>query len=1393
MAERDPLLQQPTSSRDLASRIHALSAPGLSTRLLPYEYQLITELGCTENEYRRFKEHVQWLSRERPAAYDRIPDIENGDFGISLLISVIVGAVFQGAAYLLAPKPDIPQQQRQITNRTLDSISGRDRFAPTYGFQASQELTRYGETIPLVFTQQKRVRLNINGTTSDYTVGGVMISPKLVWSRMNSWGGYQTLQLVFLVGQSPMDRGPYNTPALLAADRSGIYIGQLPLDSFSPGDYRWYYYKGGTPVGTGLAYKGNGRSSTDSRLLGQNYVHGGLGTAFPPADNVFNAQTFAGLTEKAFCHVWTPSTQTRFGVYSGLPNGTPYRVNFEIVSRPVGSNNPTGNAQIIARRIQITGNHLMNGTGRNYGRQFGIIAFNGDDKSVPANKSNGNRVKVNLGDKITVIYNAAAVVEDLVYDKAIPWHTQRNNQSGDRYEVPIGALAGEEPLKNTEIRTAIKAEHEQQDDLLKTGTKWLVGNCLFEVEKRTPEKEIYDKSSKQTFSVVLKCIAIYADGDAGYVGVCNRSFVTTDSNLPERVTGPLYDIEETWFPLCRADFATFQNSRRCEATEIGIKSNVWTRFNGLCNFNSVISANALDTSDKNKINITSGTMQTYARRASFFNLYVRAANNDEGPDEGWVKLNKYPFCVVGSTPQDQFNSIRIGHPFQQFEYRIRPLTSGEVVHIIGLNKVIDGIEGPCIRLNADGLGSATAREFWNDSSISTKYGTFTLQVLGKVSQMKALARHSELVSELKATAPFKPAVMPVSTVRFVKAIFNKTGAEATARQISNGISKSLGKDPDPAGEEGFPDVPRINIPVNGEYIFNASDKDKFKFSSGGREVELDMRLRVIDLGPINAKATRSLYWSMVNGNKIEATFAGTWKEDDEFRITTQLLGGSQGLAGPLDTITYIFRVNAPEPVEIPTFATGDRVFENNSAIAEVSHYGALITRSCDNGPEHEITYVNENLANDPVRNGVANYEGCAMAGLFLRSNPGLTTFEQLHLYQRNGLEVTNIRRKPNGDVDTSEFGPSSIFTDLAYYLLTNKQTGAGELISSQLIDLEQFARTGSFLEANHLYYDDVIVEPQNLRDFMSRIAATLLCNLVMRNGRFSIEPALPISPSRNYTFLNVKVPIKGIFTEGNIIEDSFQLEYVPTSERLPIRALLRYRTEAANRFPQEQTVVVYYTDQPNGPIEEFNFTHITSRYHAELFAKYALSSRRHRTHIVSFKTTPYGLGLAPGDFIRVVTQSGYTSLIDELKAGKTNVDVGFDLPPFMTGIIKDDGTVVTPYIPPASEQDPQAIYSFNVYYWDNSTSSIKETFGNFTVSGTAIKCQNLKSCIFARNAPFVQAQTYMIDSLQLNEDGLVEITASYFPVDSATGFSNIAMELDPGYSGFTVVADLSPD
>jgi predicted phage tail protein len=110
------------------------------------------------------------------------------------------------------------------------------------------------------------------------------------------------------------------------------------------------------------------------------------------------------------------------------------------------------------------------------------------------------------------------------------------------------------------------------------------------------------------------------------------------------------------------------------------------------------------------------------------------------------------------------------------------------------------------------------------------------------------------------------------------------------------------------------------------------------------------------------------------------------------------------------------------------------------------------------------------------------------------------------------------------------------------------------------------------------------------------------------------------------------VAIKQLFTAGNILEDSFKVEYLRSEERRPFKAVVRFRHETKNKFPQEKVIEVKLLNQltKHGlerlTQEQFDLTQFcTSKRHAIQVAKYFLGIRDLVTHTISFSTTVHGL------------------------------------------------------------------------------------------------------------------------------------------------------------------------
>ena len=80
------------------------------------------------------------------------------------------------------------------------------------------------------------------------------------------------------------------------------------------------------------------------------------------------------------------------------------------------------------------------------------------------------------------------------------------------------------------------------------------------------------------------------------------------------------------------------------------------------------------------------------------------------------------------------------------------------------------------------------------------------------------------------------------------------------------------------------------------------------------------------------------------------------------------------------------------------------IFEYATQVNEGSYYAGLISRSCDNGAEHQIVYVNESKKGDKI----TEYPDLAMMGLSLRATREFNSLEQPRLYLKGGMGVDSL-------------------------------------------------------------------------------------------------------------------------------------------------------------------------------------------------------------------------------------------------------------------------------------------------------------------------------------------------------------------------------------------------
>lgn len=1360
--------------------------------LLPYERDLIELLGISEQEYRFFAQRAHEAARTRPAGYEHIPDINCEP--VSILVSLAVGLALNAVSYLLTPKPGSP---REITRQDREGLTGPNRFNATFGFDGQLDLADYQSPIPIIFGRY-------TGPT-----GGIVVSPSLVWSRMFSYETQQGVKMLFVVGEQG-ENGGQATLGIDPPDLSGIFIGSTPLNAV---------------YNTALAFYWKRNTRTSTRINSTNLLYGTRGSlaAGDPetAFDVFSVPTQVSDQDKGFSSSRPLNNFADFGCYDAIPNGTAYRVNWKVVPWIGSPLNPTS---LVAERLKVSGdnNGLAKtfdeirflgqfGTGRNYSRRMGIISLNNQGVSNAVGRA---EFSARVGDTIRFRISGANININL-------------------YE--FGKVAVDD------INNYTQQERIRADGIMAIGELFMIARSVWQVTARSQPE--WNENGTANQIITLRCIETTAErDDRNKIGVVSPGMLDTTAFLGDtnnQGSGPVSVSGIAFYPLMRFAIGVVRNTRPCEITEIGIKSKVYQRLNGLANFQQIPAPSDLAQAEANNIAISIGNNALFIKRASAFVIQVRPASLDaSGNERPWRALG-LRFVVIGSQPIDVYNFIRIKHPTRdRYEFRFVP-KNGADIRITPDTAVF-------WQLDSSGSAGAIA------ANVSTAYGVFEVRATGKLVTKLDFQSNKEFVTrpafKSSVTAQLLPVAVGLNNLLPELQVSNQATAVSFVATTSVPVGFNLGKaqtfnreifggagvDPTPVNgvksvvvREDLPDgrwiviryvARKIALPSNhysgrdfGWQLFqynvedsspgwsinaqfevtrNASSANPFRIVPGvGTITTAGVLLRVSGVkglnqnlgisqgfhyelfGPATAVAanfektvqivnqsgakriTLNLTAKAINVTNHWSNQARIW---EPFRVAVDLASGATTSGWAVnETFDYLVPVTSNNPFISTNTATqvgakfkilslsnqfiappesdGARVFELQSQYADVSHYGDFVEKSNQSGPEHTITYVNEIVSNETI----PDYDRLTICGLALKAGRSLNSIDQIKLWLTNGLHVYRFHPQ----FASARYGPSNHITDLLFYLLTNRDGGLGGALgmtvqAPRLINTTDLTKTAVFLEANKLYFDGVLSRPTNIREYISQLTPFFLCNFVISDGQFSIRPALPVTASG--TISTAPVQIKQLFTSGNIYQDSFEVQYLEAEERKDFQAVMRYRRAIKNQLPRERNVAVRFnTTTELAPLESFDMSEFcTSRNHALLAAKFLLSARRRVTHLIKFRTSPYGLNLAPGDYIKVVSEaSPYSSA--------------------RNGVIDNTGLITS--------ATPLANGSYPIVYYKSGSLDIQSA--TLSVSGGRTFQTALYNSVFTVQDVTASANVYVVEQLTVNEESNVEITATEFPCD----------------------------
>ena len=1098
----------------------------------------------------------------------------------------------------------------------------------------------------------------------------------------------------------------------LVPEREGFLMGGQPIDDIYDVNYEIFF----------------------SSKQGSNILDGDedslYGSAAPGDDEIFVVPELDS-NEKVpgFSMAYSPNNKSVFGVSAAHRNGGRYSLNWRVISmlrdpEEDGKANDSG-GRLRMERYKIAGTYTgydeynkgMEGTGRWYSPQMGLYKLNDE---VITEDTRARIVTVKIGDIVTFQITSRIYIfpEDL-------------NSTGENNDGNVDGNA----TSYDDINSAINSHRANADDAMKPGEVFVCNQTLLQVRDRIGSFEPFRKNDNANPTFInLKVIGFtgknHEIGLSGYEVFSSRGIMKDG----ERTKGPQESSpdrrEANWYSLTKLDIAQVKNTRDCEVTEIGIKSQVWTRISGLCNFATVPDNQALHKADVDLVQITNGTINKYTKRTSFFMLGVKTADDNQYGGElvdGYDIFEEALFAVQGEAPVDQFNFIRIKPSIPDtYEYRLVPVTATHVY------RYMNGSPGrTCYILDVDGEYVSLP---FRPENIAV---TFAVECYAKVKQLGIGYPGYDPVLDLLEVISFdkgRPGTEILEKLyTYSDPVYNRPeGNFSVDYRFAHKqayFEKIFGPLKNIDGSENPPKA-----------LYGERRSRVITTNHGGNSVDIRVAAVVSKMAVPNYLETYGTMktWAIESSRILDENDKQSEEQRNDRMVDEDVNLKNSGSwywnymtpAQRDERIDFVFYVNEQETVTGVRKVDDDEIreFENYAQIKEVSAYDE-ITRSCDNGPEHEIIYVNESDSSAGETGQPFDYRNMSIMGIKLKSMNQTQQLQQMQVYLKDGMSIPRLNKE--GEPRQA----SDLLGDIAYFLLTEDGRGLSYTIPPELIAKQSFVKTNEFLRCYELRYNGAISDQVNFRAYMAQIAPYFLINFSVQNGKFHMSPAVPVD--RYGKMLTDAVPIKQYFNDGNIVDGSFTLNYLDSNERRDFRCVIKYRTSKANQLPETKTLQAKFAGPSlNLAQEEYDLSqYVTTEHHARTVAKYLLSVRRRVDHTIEFQTVPQGLDLAPGDYIKTET------LISPIESRNN-------------AVVSEGGKLLS------GDRFRNGTYTAFIYR-QGSTEVVEE---EITIENGHVTDVTLEGALL--NIPITQRRlgVYMVEEIQLEETGMVAIKASHHPV-----------------------------
>lgn len=1255
--------------------------------LLPADLYLASMLGLTEEEYRWFRAEVQSRVKVEPG----VPQAGLETLAIIAIASAVISTGLTIAASFFKPNTQNTAgraAQLRARNKLGDTIVSETRYAPVAGFDSVQEVSGLQSLIPLVYALRR----------SD--CGGVRVNMPMLWSQMRSYGGSQLLRAIFMIGEGLIHE----------IDPYGFAIGNNTINGYDLGQYN------STSSRLSIYFRNNG-----GRFTSSNYLVGRVAASDPGAQSQSDIFSLPSGTD--FCYVSKPSTQTVFGLYAPIGNNLGFKVNPSVRPKVVAQLTPDGDDG--DAKVKCTIDNVV------YAQRMKMQAFfSGRGYLIQPGTTEGATAVYRLtstSDANTVFSRLTSTNLDWTYNvKQFQLFSQSNvnkpKDNGWRYvadEDDEGSLASRVSVANVTITVDNNLKKATVSGEIRFNPGGLKDNKF--LDEPDPSLEQL-RQSKFRVNILIPALSEDEEDEGDEIKVVFKPRIKVetrqDSKSKNTYTTITVGAGTSW-----ASYTVLADTKLESQQDVKYVWKSTSKTTVYKNGQGEATLVVMPFSEKIKID------DIHFERCADVAAAIAGRQNswDDALTIGELYKIGMAIGVCSSRTNNAFTSESANEPV------------GNGANVEAQFNIVRG-----------GYNQAIA-----ETDIMMSGSTW-------------LTRQKDNTEPPRWTATqgpqlFRLAMADVSTAR-------------PCRIVELGLRSSLGITI--SGMINFKDTLTFD-----EADDRACRKRKGDIIKAGSLLKVD----VFQSGTMTAREERySCFWVWyrlggtsqpfvrfphtfgVRGSTLQDQFnymRFTMPTTDHWEFRFEPLSGWEVRGGISDSVIYILDAKISSTVSLTAnsvtlFFNGTSVPRNTATFcmslgrvkesigipipdrdgntkSYIDAWGKLaetfiyeeIQSSAQSGPEHEIVYINEITPNSST----PNYDYIAMVGLNIRSAFEWQQFSQFSCYVKGGRV---IRRLTSNAMNNQE--PSSLFPEILYDVLTNDRFGVGESISEYQIDLPSFTTASEWCRDRRYYFDGVIAERRNVREWAADVAATMLLDLIQADGRFALAPAIVFGSA---------VPIRGLFTAGNIIEGSFEAEYLDEEDRLPVQVSVKWRQELESSglvskaiFPVEREVLVRETSTPEtAPIESYDLTNYCTREgHAIDFACFLIRMRRLITHSIRFRTTPDGImgGLAAGDYIRVALDITYYK-------------------EFANGVVLKDGTLVT------TRPDVLGPGSHAVTAWNGTDSPVYDTTLTVTSGGTA----SPTGIVFTKKESGRSIKVFKVESIKIEDEGIIAIEAVEHPVD----------------------------